>query len=318
MKKIYKVSLFVFLLATMLFQQSCTDENKFNNPVTFALESGGFAAFSVAVPDAAYPDPATIAYSGDIVDTNNNLSSYSVRLIATISGNDIVVENFFSTTTFPATFSFTTQSLADAVGIPTTDINFGDNFNFIATAVRNDGTEFLGIPPAFDDSTLTVSGGNTEPQLQTPGYNSAMQFSFIVSCPFDRAAMLGTYTVVSDDGFSAAGGGPGFTFQVIAGAADNEIVLVNPLASAGNFNLTLTVSPFGLATFDAQEVVLTPEICSSAPVCTQGTPTTFRSNASTSLSLSCIGFIDLRFSTRFSQGGGNWSFGDGVFVAQRN
>lgn len=321
MRKNIKSLLFLFGIALTLSYVSCTDENKFINPVTHGLEKGAFPSFATEAPAAAYPDPLKISFSNTITDPNNNISSYSLKLIATLSGSVIVKEDFFTSNTFPVDFSFTTESLANAIGVQPADIKFGDTFNFVSTTTRDDGAEFTGIAPAFSTSTLVVSGGNTEAQLQTAGYRSAMQFNFIVACPFIQADMVGTYTISDADGFHASGGGTsgaGETFEVIAGAEANEVIMVNPLGSAGNFNIKLTVSEFGLATFDAQDAVQTPEICSSAPVCTQGTPTTFRSNANTSLSLSCIGLIQLQFSTRFSQGGSNWSFGDGTFIANKN
>ena len=246
MKKIKTLQIITLALA-FVFMNSCTDENKFTNPITFGLENGGFVAFVTATPDAAYPDPSGISFSDTVTDPNNNLSSYSVDLIATLSGNEVVVGNFYTTTTFPADISFTSQSLADALGIEVSDINFGDTFNFIATAIRNDGEVFVGLPPNFDGDNLTVSGGNTEPQLQTPAYKSAMNFGFIVSCPFVQEDMIGTYTIVSNT-ISPVGGEPGYTFEITAGPTANQITLINPWNSEGGFEVTLTASEFGLAT----------------------------------------------------------------------
>ncbi|PWG06532.1 hypothetical protein [Polaribacter aquimarinus] len=312
--------LFVLFLTLTITLVSCTDENKFTNPVTFGLENGAFAAFETATPAAAYPDPQQITFSDVITDPNGTMANYNVKLIATLSGNVYVKEDFFNATSFPAEMSFNTQSLATALGLQTSDINFGDTFNFIATVTSKDGNEFVGIAPAFNSTTLEVSGGNTEPQLQTAGYKSAMQFNFIVACPFDQAAMVGTWTVADANGFHVSGGGSngtGQTFEVVAGANADEIVLKNPFGSANNTDITVKASPFGIATFDWQFAFGTDEIC-----CAGYTLTQIRSNAgATSLTLSCIGYIELKFNTRLGLAGGSpsgFSFGDGFFKANKN
>lgn len=318
MKKNIKY-IFVLAFAMALSFVSCTDENKFTNPVTFGLENGAFAAFETATPAAAYPDPAQISFSDVITDPNGTMSNYNVKLIATLSGNVTVVDNFFTATSFPADFSFNTASLAAALNVATTDINFGDTFNFIATATRNDGTEFVGIAPAFNSTTLVVSGGNTEPQLQTAGYKSAMQFNFIVACPFDQASMVGTWVVEDANGFHVTGGGSngtGETFQVDAGPNADELILRNPFGSIYNQDITITVSPFGITTFPYQFAFGTDEIC-----CAGYTLTRIRSNAgATSLALSCIGYIELQFNTSLGVAGGSpsgFTFGDGFFKARK-
>jgi len=96
MKKNIKFLLFVFSLAVTFSYVSCTDENKFTNPVTFGLENGAFATFNDEVPAAAYPDPTEINFSDAITDPNKTMTDYSVKLIANLSGNTIVVEDFFT------------------------------------------------------------------------------------------------------------------------------------------------------------------------------------------------------------------------------
>jgi hypothetical protein len=320
MKKNIKYILFIFTLALTLLHVSCTDENKFTNPVTYGLEKGAFATFVGEIPLAAYPDPLKINFSDQVSDANNTMSSYKVTMIAKLSGNEKVVDNYFETTSFPANFSFTSQSIADALDIQTSDISFGDTFNFIATATRNDGTIFTGIAPSYDDDTKIVSGGNTEGTLQAATYKSAMQFNFIVACPFFQEDIIGTYTIINAGGFYAPGGGTsgaGETFEIIAGPTADEIILVNPFASSGNYDLTIKVSEFGLATFDWQFAFETSEVC-----CDGYTATQLRSDAgSTSLALGCIGYIELKFNTRLGLAGGSpsgYGFGNGSFTAQKN
>lgn len=317
MKKYIKLLLFIFSLSITLTYVSCTDENKFTNPVTYGLENGAFAAFGENSPAAAYPDPLEIQFSDVVTDPNNSMSSYKVTLTANLSGTTTVIENFFETTSFPAEMSFNSQTLADALGVDPADIAFGDTFNFVATATRNDGLEFIGLPPSSSNRQI----GTTESQLQTPGYKSAMQFNFIIACPFDQAAMVGTYSIIDAGGFYAGGtggtSGAGETFEVIAGSNPNEIILVNPFASVnGNFKIVITVSPFGLATYDYQFFVGVDEVC-----CNGYTNAQMRSDpGQTSLALSCIGYIDLKFNDRLGVAGGSpsgFSFGGGTFTAQK-
>jgi hypothetical protein len=223
MKKNIKVLFFIFTLALTFTYVSCTDENKFTNPVTFGLENGAFATFNTEVPSATYADPTQINFSGQILDPNETMTGYNVKLIANLSGNTIVAEDFFTATSFPADMSFTSQSIASALGIEISDIAFGDTFNFIATATREDGTEFTGIAPAFDDDTLIVSGGNTEPTLQNPNYKSAMQFDFIISCPaFVMDEVVGTYMKVTD-GFNVDYNND--MFEIVAGETPSQFII---------------------------------------------------------------------------------------------
>ena len=321
MKKNIKFLLFVFSLAVTFSYVSCTDENKFTNPVTFGLENGAFATFNDEVPAAAYPDPTEINFSDAITDPNKTITDYSVKLIANLSGNTIVVEDFFTATSFPAQMGFTSQTLATAMGVEVSDISFGDTFNFVATVTRNDGTVFTGIAPAFDDDTLIVSGGNTEPTLQVSNYKSAMQFNFIIACPFVLDDMIGTYSVIDADGFHASGGGTsgaGETFEIVAGSNSNEIILVNPFGSTiVDARIAVTVSEFGIATFDWQDAFQTSEVC-----CAGYTQTQIRTIPSaTSLALACTGYLEIKFNTRLGLAGGSpsgYSFGDGFFKAQKN
>jgi hypothetical protein len=320
MKKHIKLLLFIFSLAVTFSYVSCTDENKFTNPITYGLENGAFATFQNATPEAAYPDPLQINFSDQILDPNQTMSNYSVKLIANLSGNITVVEDFFTATSFPAAMNFNSESLATALGIEVTDISFGDTFNFVATATREDGTEFSGNAPTFDEDTLTISGGNTEPTLQTATYKSAMLFNFIIACPFVQADMIGTYTVVDADGFHVSGGGSsgaGETFEIIAGPNPDEIILLNPFASQiVDARITVQVSEFGLATFDWQYAFQTSEVC-----CPGYTATQIRSSSATSLALACTGYLELKFNTRLGLAGGSpsgFSFGDGFLIAQKN
>lgn len=309
-KQIYLLSL-VFLV---LFQFSCKDESTFNNPVHNELENGAFVRFTNNPPAPTYADAQNIVISEEIYDANNNAIDYTLTLKATIGGSVYINDDFINKTSFPTVLEITSQSISDAIGVPVSEFNFGDSFEFVAKVTRNDGVVFYGVEPTFDEDELTIGIGNTEGNLLgEPAYKNAMNFSTIVSCPFVQADMLGTYTIIEDDGFSATGN---TQFEIIAGATENQIILVNPYDSAGAFNIVIDVDDFGIASFPRQDGVLTEEIC-----CTGYTPTHFTSNAITSLSLSCIGYLELHFSTGLGFAGSDgtgFTFGDGVLIAQKN
>ncbi|MFC4722286.1 hypothetical protein ACFO5O_08135 [Geojedonia litorea] len=303
----------IFGVVLMLSQYSCTDQSTFNNPAHHELENGAFVRFTNNGVAATYPDAQNISISEEIYDANGNISEYSLTLTATISGATYKAEDFIIITSFPAVLNITSQSMADALGVSVSNLGFGDSFNFIGKATRNDGVVFYGVRPSFSSTQLTVGLGNTEGQLFTPAYKNAMNFGTIVSCPFVQADMLGTYTIIEDDGFNAT---TDTQFEVIAGANANQIILVNPLHSAGNFNIAVNVSALGIATFPRQDAVLTEEIC-----CAGYSPTWFRSNATVSLGLSCIGYLSLNFDTGLGFAGSDgtgFTFGPGVFIAQKN
>ncbi len=79
-------------------------------------------------------------------------------MIANVNGTVTVIEDFMMKESFPTEFIITLQSIASALSIPISDINFGDSFNFVAVATRNDGILFNGNTPTFNegDSVLLV------------------------------------------------------------------------------------------------------------------------------------------------------------------
>ncbi len=189
------------------------------------MENGAFIRF-VDSPEDTASDPQAISFISEVYDPVGNVTQYTVALKATVSGVVYLQDNYFTTTTFPATFSYTSQSLADAIGINVDDFTFGDNFEFTGFATRNDGVVFNGINPTFDTDKLTIGVGNTEPNLHLDNYNSAMSFGTIVACAEHIASeMPGIWTVVRDDWADYS---PGDTLEVVAGPNDNTFhILAN-------------------------------------------------------------------------------------------
>lgn len=308
MKKIFFILTIVSLGLT-----SCTDESTFSNPSHHQLSNGSFLRFADDGVAASYPDPQDIVISERIYDANGNTSSYSLTVTAVLSGSLVVAEDFLTITSFPATLNLTTQSLGEALGVDPTTITYGDTFSFVAKSMRNDGTMFYGQAPSFDDSTNTVGLGNTESNLTNiAAYKSAMSFGFIVSCPFVQAEMLGTYDVVFDDGF--VGASQDFVFDVVAGANANQVIMLDPYGSFYSpLDIVVDVDDFGIATVDRQAAFGTDEVCCA------GYSLTYVETYTTSLALSCIGYIDLKLYTGLGipPSTSGYTFGNTRFIAQK-
>ncbi len=235
MKSIYKILLLLSIIAVV---SSCKDDEKdlFND-----FGQGSFIRFvdEAAPPTVSFEVPSEASFSLPIEDVNENTSSYSLDLIATVSGTQTTVEDFITITSFPANLTISAQGIADALGVPLSDLSFGDNFAFAATAVRNDGVEFIGQRPVFTPATdtdpATLSGGNTSFNLLDGiGYRNAMGFNFFLACPvFVPADAYGTYTV-SQDEFGVANS----TFDVTAGPdGPNSLTFTGLFTQPFNVNI---------------------------------------------------------------------------------
>ena len=294
MKHLNKIFISIILIVGMV---SCEDQEK--NPL-WEPTLAPYVFIDVENPVFDVTDIDNSTFGGDITAPSNNVASFEVTARRVSNGITSDYATVYTTTTFPASFRLTAPDIATALGIDPNDLLAGDRFDFEGKSVGTDGT--------------VVTFNNLAPDIQAePGQRQAYRLTAFIACPFNQADMIGTYTILQDDGFSATGN---TQFEIIAGETANEIVLVNPYDSAGNFNITVNVNDFGIATFGRQDGVLTEEIC-----CAGYSPTNFRSNSSTSLALSCIGYLELKFSTGLSLAGGNgtgFTFGDGVLIAQKN
>ena len=138
-------------LLALIFSAACTDEDKFNNEVFFELERGGFVRFTSAPnPLIGADTPDTWSYEANIWDPNNNLSEYNLSLVFGGDTTLVTTVTDFGTGREGTTLSFTSAELAAAAGIPTTDFEFGQSFNFVGTATRNDGVVFTPAPLVAD------------------------------------------------------------------------------------------------------------------------------------------------------------------------
>jgi hypothetical protein len=247
------------LLLILVLISSCVDESTFNNPVHFGLEKGAFAKFKDAVPtNALLPtNPNDALIEGQVIDANSNISSYKLSMKATLSSGTVDVTDFLEISSFPSTLKITPQMIADALHLPVNQVGFGDSFQFVATAIRNDGTVFSGNSPTYDETNMEVGGGNTDLTLNSAstGYHSAMNFSFVIACDaFEPSIVTGTYTVV-EGSFFAFLGETSYERQVIGGPYDdgNLVLANNQIAiiggewpSTGADDLILTINANGV------------------------------------------------------------------------
>lgn len=294
MKNIYKI-----LFATLFFASfiSCEDEEK--NPL-WEPTVAAYVFIDIESPVLDVTDIENSTFGGALTAPAGNVASFEVKARRVSNGVATDYSTVFTTSTFPTDFRVSGPDIATALGVDPADLLAGDRFDFVGTSTGTDGS--------------VVTFNNLAPDIQAePGQKQAYALTTFIACPFNQADMIGTYTILEDDGFSATGE---TQFEIIAGEESGDIVLVNPYDSAGNFNITVNVNAFGIATFERQDGVLTEEIC-----CAGYSPTNFRSSAATSLALSCIGYLELKFSTGLSLAGGNgtgFTFGDGIFIAQKN
>ncbi len=200
MKKILKKSIYIICLSLiMVVNNSCTDESKFKNPVTFHLENGAFVTFEEVPPTSFKPEEAqSVSINANLIDPAGNVSQYDLSVTATITslGQTFTVENFRTVTSFPSQLNFTSQDLADAFSVDLSTFGAGDFFQFTAVTTRNDGTKFYGIEPSFDSGNGAIGLGNTEGNLlNEPSYKDAMTFDYIIACPMPDTYFAGTYRV---------------------------------------------------------------------------------------------------------------------------
>ncbi len=229
-KTIYIITALVLFIGIY----ACTDESTFNNPTVHDLAKGGFVKFSGAQPDGIVFDPQNIEYSGEIIDANNNLSSYTLALKATIGGTTYYIDNYDTYTSFPATLSITSQQIADKAGVSVSDISYGDLFTFVGIATTNDGRVFNGERTEFNADTGVIGKGNTEATLEVASYFSAMKIVMAVACP---PSPPGIYTIDMHDsygdGWQTDDGNGGSGIQI---TVDDEIIEFGMCSPYGSSN----------------------------------------------------------------------------------
>jgi len=182
---------------------SCEDEDK-NNLDSFS-KSGAFVRFAEPFPTVV--DVSSIDQIPDVTitavieDPNSTVVNYSISVGATIAGNTIEQTPLINDiTSFPATVNLTMTEIADALGLDTAGIGFGDTFDFVGTATNNEGTVYTAERQNFDRDTQTVSGGNNSADLiDELGYRNAFEFGFAIPCPPETGAIAGDWIFEMQD-----------------------------------------------------------------------------------------------------------------------
>ena len=195
MKNIFKIS--SLLLSLVFVLNSCTDESKFNNPATHHLDNGAFVRFTELPPTDFDPTTAqNINFDYEVYDPKGNVARYDLSVTVNIAstGATVHAENFITLESFPSNISFTSASLAAALGVDVADFGAGDFYQFNATTTRTDGVQFTGYEPTFDSDTGTIGLGNSDGTLLA-NYESAMRFNYILACPMPATYFVGDYNI---------------------------------------------------------------------------------------------------------------------------
>lgn len=219
--------------ASFFFLFSCTENETITD--TSTLQKGGLPIFADKVIQTASFSAGK--YVADIADGTNNIEKYEiVSVSATIGGISYPAEKVSFSYSLPAKIEISFASLATALGVPVTDITYGDSFNLIAKVTTKDGRVFGGVIPATDGSIPKEGAlpnvnpiNNTTTDVLNGNFKQALSFSFTVACPsFDQASMYGTYTIDDVDFVEYSDRTPpGFTVQCVAGPRPNSLKFIN-------------------------------------------------------------------------------------------
>lgn len=164
---------------------SCEDDDKnyFDD-----FEEGAFVNFATPFPTvvniATLSEAAGIEINNTLMAPDGNVASYSIEVAANVGGEEYGPVPFGeSITSFPHELTISMSDLATALGFNIVDVGFADTFNFIGTAVSEQGVVYAGNDPQrIDDGE--VKGGNNSPDLLDElGYRNAFEFSFAIPCP---------------------------------------------------------------------------------------------------------------------------------------
>lgn len=167
----------IFIIALILLAVSCQDDN---NILDDELDRGGLIEFA-EIPDFSpfnILDFANVSFTANVVDPNNNATSYDLTLIY----NDVEVDNFLTVTSFPNSFTILGQDILDALGISSNDLAADDSFRFVATVTTTNGI-FIGLPVDFNPDTNEQEGGSIAPNVFSSSPKNALDFRFTLFFP---------------------------------------------------------------------------------------------------------------------------------------
>lgn len=176
---------------------SCEDEDK--NKFDSFSKTGAFVRFAEPFPTVV--DVSNLNQIPDVVITaviensNSTVVSYSISVGATISGTTIEQAPLITDiTSFPATVNLTMTEIVSALGISTSEVGFGDTFDFVGTAVNSEGIVYTAERQSFDRDTQVITGGNNSADLlDEDGYRNAFEFGFAIPCPQETGDIAGDW-----------------------------------------------------------------------------------------------------------------------------
>ncbi|GAA4278175.1 hypothetical protein [Aquimarina mytili] len=253
MKITNKYLAYFALLLSIILVVSCEDEDKdfIGNSIT---KSAPFARFDeTPIPIVGVDDVNDVSFSFRVLDANNNIASYDLRIAANLGGTQTDTVALASFTNFPADISFSSSDLFTPLGLTAADVTFGDTFFFVASVTGDDGNTYdqnvaLGFDDLDDDDpqTYELTGDFIDELRNEAGYRQAYLFQFTIACPaFPIDDVVGTYNVASNGLATALGlTDPDPTREVIAGPGDNQITIVGgSVGFAGGGDLTVDIDP---------------------------------------------------------------------------
>ena len=142
------------MLSSSLFI-SCEDDEK--DPFIIEEQVENFAPYvrfllDTPVIDVTAVDTGDVVYSGTLSAPAENVASWSVE-VRKIRGTDTIpYASLASFTSFPADLALTGQDIADALGVPLSEVQAGDKLEFNAVSTGTNGTELR-----FEDWDQTFS-----------------------------------------------------------------------------------------------------------------------------------------------------------------
>jgi len=233
------------LILFLLIMNSCRDEDTLVlNPD--AIPHGIMVCLEeITSPVLDVTDLANSAFEASLSVPSDNVDTYVVmaQRRSTTTSDWVEVKRI---TDFPKTcdLSISASEIAAGLGIELTDLLPGDEIDFDAYAIGDNGD--------------TATWNNLDQDLGTnPGQKQGFRYVTYISCPFSAGESAGTYKMMVDD-FEVLWDGDS-TVTVIAGPGENQITLVdifhhpNPDNPGSTYDVVVDVDPLtGIATVEVQ------------------------------------------------------------------
>ncbi|MEO0527222.1 MAG: hypothetical protein AAFZ89_08355 [Bacteroidota bacterium] len=272
-KKFLRYSSVMMMICPLAFVSCEKDGDK--DPQVLQNEANNIAPFVriVVNPDFPVIDATAlegVVFSATVDDPADNVAEWEVQ-VRKLRGNDTVpLAPLTTISSFPSQLEITGQELADVLGIEASEIQPGDNVQFVATSTGLDGRRLT-----FAQLSSDLFG--------QPEQRQAYEFNSFVACPFNQDEIVGFYDVLNHR-FDAFFGPQPPIREIIAGPGPNQYTIIGgavPLDGADD--LIIEVNPatgqvsFGGDPSDIHFNTFGPGVYGNI----------------TGFTFSCVGFIDL-------------------------